>query len=345
MALATEWLDGFEVSSPWTSLVTSSDDGTPVVVDTSAAAGHVVAHYLVGDSVRSVADLGRPGLVFPLAWSADRGVAVFGRVCPEPMLEDPSMLDAPTAGGCGIDVHQFSLRRFEPETATWSEIELDVPLLSGQELAVLGANGSAVLLRGGDRADEDVPALFGLDLVTGRVSDLGAEPQDVAPNWCGSDGVFLSTTLPDLTNPEDAQSTSAVVVNSDQILTTSLEFGPLLPIGCSGDSILAIEPSGSALVRITPTSDGVESTPVSLPSRLEVPSNRRIDVGRRQPNQPPLLWGTEAGSFQLWEFHRETWSKVGAARPGSDPVMLASVVDGHALAFAASDSVTTLTEI
>ncbi|MCB0976343.1 MAG: hypothetical protein KDB02_02680 [Acidimicrobiales bacterium] len=202
-----------------------------------------------------------------------------------------------------------------------------------------------MLLRGGDRYDRDIPALFALDLLTGQVSDLGGEPQNVAPNWCGSEGVFLSTTLPDPTNPEDGRPTSAVVVNSGQILTIPLEVGPLLPVGCAAGSILAIEPSGSKLVRISPKGDGVETTPVSLPSPLETPSNRRIDVGRRQPNQPPLLWGTEAGSFQLWVFDRATWSKVGGRRSGSDPATLAAVVDGHAFTFAASDSATTLTEI
>ena len=315
------------------------------MVDTFSDGGKVVAHYSVGEDVRSVSDADRAALVFPVAWNTDVGIAVFGRVCPEPMLDDLSMLDAPTDGGCGIDVDQFSLRVFQPERGEWSEIDLDVPLLSGQGLDVLSTGRTSVLFRGGDRTDEDRPAVYELDLSTGSVSDLGVVPQALAPTWCASNGAYLSIVLPDQTRPESADSAEGFLLRDGRPQVVPLDQAALVPLGCSEGSLVAIEPSGSALVRMAATTSGVGITAAALPSRTSIPANRRIDVGRKRPGQAPFLWEVAEDSFQLWELSGDSWSKVGLPRPGDDPPLLASVVDGQAFAFARSGSVVTLTAI
>lgn len=335
---AIGWLDGLAVSSQWTTALVPAAEGDPVVIDTSDE-GHVVAHVRVGDEVRSITDLDRPGLVFPVAWHVKEGVvAVFGRVCPTPALNDPSMLDAPIDGGCGINVHRFALRLVDLDSSTWSEVPIDVPLLGGQGLAVFGASGQSVLLRGGSRAKADIAALYGLDLTTGVVTDLGGSPPDVGPLWCRFDKGFLSVTLPDLTTSKAPQ-TKVVAVEAGRIETSSLPSEhPVVPIGCSNDSMLAIEPAGPQLLRVEITDSTPESKAVPLPDRLDNPASRRIDVGRRQPNQAPLLWEDKGDSFQLWEFQDAVWSKVGPVRAGTDPSMIAAVIDGHLVTFERSNS-------
>lgn len=324
------WMVGVKASSLWTVQVGDAGPRGAVLIDTAADHGRrlVEARWVDSGGDHRAIDEKRPGLVFPSAWTTEDRVYVAGMSCPEPGLEDIDAVDADPEAGCGGHRPDAVIRVLDLESASWSELHPEVPLLMGRVLNVVTPGSSSVLLGGGSPRDPDQPWLYGVDLATGATEAIDGAAGSETPTGCPVEGGAMLHAAPAFQSNGSGGDGVLTILGDRGRRSLGSAASDLVEIGCVGDGMLFWNPKGGGFRSSTLDGSRVRWSTVAGPGGVGRGASLRI-AGQQNVGAAPTVWEEDEAGFHLWQFLGGSWVRVGPAFAGQDPPSVAAVIGGE----------------